>query len=193
MNFGGKPNTTKIVNVIRHLKELAFDNHLKIDCAKVKREHRKFNGAKGVTVGLLYHFSDQETDKMITEFVSELRDNNRKVTVLGHYKDNVLPEYYSQKSDWNIIVPQIVNWYNRPHAPFVKSFCNQEFDILIDLTMEDIQPILYAGALSKAHFKTGRYTERNVKSYDLLIHTEHVQTLHEFIQYIKHYISKVNC
>lgn len=180
------------MNVIRHIKELAFDKHLKIDCAKVKREHRAFNVEKGDTVGLLYHFSDEETDKMVTEFVRELRDNNRKVMVLGHYKDSVLPQYYSQKSDWNIIVPKGVNWYNRPHAPFVKSFCDQEFDLLIDLTMENIQPLVYAGAMSKAHFKAGRYTEWNVKTYDLLIHTEHVQTLHEFIQHIKNYISKVN-
>ena len=192
MNFGGKPNTNKIVNVIRHIKELAFDKHLKIDSELVHLEHRQFNGEKGVTVGLLYHFSDEETDKMVTEFVHELRDTNRKVTVIGHYKDNVLPAYYFQKSDWNIIVPQSVNWFHKPVAPFVKSFCDQEFDILIDLTMENIQPLVYAGAMSKAHFKAGRYTERNVKIYDLLIHTEHVQTLHEFIQHIKNYISKVN-
>lgn len=181
------------MNVIRHLKELAFDKHLKNKSAMLQRERRQFDGAGAISVGLLYHFSDEETDKMVTEFVSELRDNNRKVTVLGHYNSSVLPEYYSQKIDWDIVVPQSVNWFHKPVAPFVKSFCDQEFDILIDLTMEDIQPILYAGALSRAHFKTGRYTERNVKFYDLLIHTEHVQTLHEFIQYVKHYLSKVNC
>lgn len=180
------------MNLIKHLKDLAFEKYLKSDFAVIQRERSQFNGEEAASVGLLYHFSDEETDKMINDFVSELRDNNRTVTVLGHYKDKVLPQYYSQKNDWNIIIPKNVNWFNKPEAPFVKSFCDQEFDLLIDLTMEDIQPIIYAGALSRAHFKTGRYTERNVKFYDLMILTEHVQTLHEFIQQVKHYISKVN-
>jgi hypothetical protein len=88
--------------------------------------------------------------------------------------------------------PKNVNWYHKPVAPFIKSFCDEEFDLLIDLTMVDILPLIYAGALSKAHFKTGRYTERNAKFYDLLIHTEQVQSLSEFIQHVRNYISKVN-
>lgn len=180
------------MNLIKHFRELAFEKQLKNDCAEINRKRCQINGDEIVAIGLLYHFSDEETDQQIIEFVRELKDNKRKVTVIGHFKGNVLPHYYSQKLEWDIINPKNVNWFNKPNAPFVKSFCDQEFDLLIDLTMEDIQPIIYAGALSKAHFKAGRFSERNAKYYDLMIHTEHVQTLPEFIQHIKHYISKVN-
>lgn len=190
--MSGASQIPKIVKLLNHFKELAFEKHLKKDFAVIKRERKKFNVDEVISVGILYHLSDEETDNMINEYVSELRDNNRKVTVIGHYSEKTLPQYYTKKSDWNILIPKKVNWFNKPVASFVKSFCDQEFDLLIDLTMEDFQPIIYAGALSKAHFKTGRYTERNAKYYDLMINTEQVQTLPEFIQHVKHYISKVN-
>ena len=192
MNLGCKLNTKKIVKLLRHLKELAFEKNLKNDFEIVKRERRMLNLDEVNTVGILYHFSDEETNKIINEFVSVLKSNHRKVTVIGHFNERTLPQYYIQTLDWNILTPKKVNWFNKPAASFVKSFCDQEFDLLIDLTMEDFQPIIYTGALSRAHFKTGRYTERNAKYYDLMINTEQVQSLPEFIQHFKHYISKVN-
>jgi hypothetical protein len=180
------------VNLFRYLRELAFEKQLKKDIAKNVRENRQFNVDDISTIGVLYHLSDEETDKMVNEFVNELKGKNRKVQVLGLYNDNYIPHYYIQKLTWFILSPKSVNWFNKPTAPFAKSFCEEEFDLLIDLTMADYTPLMYAGALSKAHFKAGRYTERNAKYYDLMIHSEQVETLPEFIQHVRHYISKVN-
>lgn len=180
------------MKLFEKLKDLAFEKHLKNEFLKFQREHRPFKVDEVSTVGILYFFTDEETDKLINEFVNELRDNNRKVTVIGYYKDKYIPHYYNQKLTWFILNPKSVNWFNKPRAPFVHSFCEEEFDLLIDLTMENIKPLMYVGALSRAHFKAGRYTERNAKYYDLMIHTEQVETLPEFIQHVRHYISKVN-
>ena len=180
------------MKLIRHLKNLAFEKNLKKELAKFQREYRQFNADEVLTVGVLYHFADEETDKLVNQFVNEMKDNKRKVQVLGHYSDKVIPHYYIPKLTWFVLNPKSVNCYNKPKAPFAQSFWEEEFDLLIDLTMEDYQPLLYAGALSRAHFKTGRYTERNAKYYDLMIHTEQVESLPEYIKHVKNYISKVN-
>jgi len=180
------------VNIIKQLKDLAFEKQLKSELAKNHREHRLFNAQEVASVGILYHFTDDETDRVMNDFVGELRGNKRKVMVLGYTKDKVLPSYFSPKLNWDILIPKNINWFNKPTDPFVKSFCKEEFDLLIDLTMDDFEPIIYAGALSRAHFKTGSYTIQHAKYYDLMIHTEHVQSLPEFIKHVKHYISKVN-
>jgi hypothetical protein len=180
------------VNLLRHLRDLAFEKQLKKDIAKNEPEHLQFNVDDVSSIGILYHLTNEETDKMVNEFVDELKGKSRKVQVLGLYNDNYIPHFYIQKLTWFILSPKTVNWYNKPIAPFVKSFCEEEFDLLIDLTLEDYNPLIYAGALSRAHFKAGRYTERNAKYYDLMIHSEQVETLPEFIQHVRHYISKVN-
>ena len=180
------------MNLLRHLRDLAFEKQLKKDIANNEREHRQFNVDDVSSIGVLYHLTNEETDKMVNEFVDELKGKSRKVQVLGLYKDNYIPNYYIQKLTWFMLSPKTVNWYNKPIAPFAKSFCEEEFDLLIDLTLEDYNPLIYAGALSKAHFKAGRYTERNAKYYDLMIHSEQVETFPEFIQHVRHYISKVN-
>jgi len=185
-----KQNET--VKLFTKLKVLAFERNLKKELGKIQREHHQFYVDEVETIGILYHLADEDTDKMITDFVVELRENDLKVTVLGLYKEKVIPNYYIQKLSSFLLTPKTINWFNKPKAPFVKSFIDEKFDLLIDLTMEDYQPLVYAGILSKAHFKTGRYTEKNAKYYDLMIHTEQVQTLAEFIEHVKHYLSKVN-
>jgi len=180
------------VNLLRRLRNLAFEKQLKKDIANNERDHRQFNVDDVSSIGVLYHLTNEETDKMVNEFVDELKGKSRKVQVLGLHNDNYIPHYYIQKLTWFMLSPKTVNWYNKPIAPFAKSFCEEEFDLLIDLTLEDYNPLIYAGSLSKAHFKTGRYTERNAKYYDLMIHSEQVETLPEFIQHVRHYISKVN-
>lgn len=182
----------KAVKLLEKLKDLAFEKHLKKEVLQYQREHRPFNVDAVATVGILYYFTDEETDKLINGFVNELREDNRKVTVIGYFGNKYIPHYSNQKLTWFILNSKSVNWFNKPRAPFVYSFCEQEFDLMIDLTMEDIKPLMYVGALSRAHFKAGRYTERNAMYYDLMIHTEQVETLPEFIQHVRHYISKVN-
>ena len=181
-----------IVKLLNQLKDFVFEKNLKKELLKYKREHRQFNVEEVVTIGILYHISDEATEKLVNDFVNGLKEDNRKVKVLGHISDKIIPHYHIPKLTWFILNRKTVNWFNKPVAPFVQSFCEEEFDLLIDLTMEDYKPLLYVGALSRAHFKTGRYTERNAKYYDLMIHTEQVQTLSDFIQHVRHYISKVN-
>ncbi|MDP4290428.1 MAG: hypothetical protein Q8908_05050 [Bacteroidota bacterium] len=180
------------MKIFKHLRDFAFEKNLKKDLSTFKRDHRQFNMNEVSTIGILYHFADEETDKLINEFVDGLKDGKRDVKVIGQSDDRSIPRYYVQKLSWFILNPRSVNWFYKPTAPFVQSFCEEEFDLLIDLSMDDYKPLIYTGLLSKAHFKVGRYTERNAKFYDLMIHSEQVQTLHDFIQHVRNYISKVN-
>ena len=180
------------MNLIKKLRDYYFNKNLKKDLLKFQRVTNPFKIEEVNTVGVLYHFADEETDKLINEFVTGMRDNNRKVQVLGLFDEKYIPHYYIPKLTWFVLNPRTVSWYYKPKAPFAISFCEEEFDLLIDLTLEEYKPLLYAGALSRAHFKVGRYSERNAKYYDLMIHTEQVETLPEFIEHVKHYISKVN-
>ena len=180
------------MKLISHIKELAFEKQLKKDIANNQRENRPFNVDAVSTIGVLYHFNDEATDKQVNAFVDELREKNRKVQVLGLFDEKYIPHYYIPKLTWFVLNPKTVNWYNKPTAPFAQSFCEEEFDLLIDLSMEDYRPLIYVGALSRAHFKAGRYSERNAKYYDLMIHSEQVETLGEYIKHVRHYISMVN-
>ena len=128
----------------------------------------------------------------LLEFINELRENRKKVKLLGFTSERTLPNYYSEKITWDIISRKNINWYYKPVAPFVKSFCDEEFDLLIDLTLEDFKPLIYAATLSKAKFKVGRYSEMNADIYDLMIHADQIQTVPEFIEHVKYYLSMIN-
>ena len=109
-------------------------------------------------------------------------------------KDKTLSSYHQIK---DMLKDKQTGGIDRQQEAYFLTFSSPHgqkvlIDMLIDLTLGDFAPLMFAGALSKAHFKVGRYSERNAKYYDLMIHAEQVETLPEFIKHVRHYISKVN-
>jgi DNA-binding Lrp family transcriptional regulator len=191
MIFGSK-QIQKIVKLLKRLKNLTFEKHLKRELAKINRQRLNTNSDEVNSIGVIYYLSDEETYKEVSNFVNELKETRKKVKVLGFIDEKYSPHYYSQKLTWDIITRKNLNWYYKPVSSFVKSFEEEEFDLLIDLTLQDFEPLKYASTLSKARFKVGRYSDTNASIFDLMIHTDQVQSVLEFIVHVKHYLSKIN-
>lgn len=188
----GQAKTKNSVKLLRKLGNLTFEKNLKRELAKNHRQRMNINPDGVSSIGIQYYLSNEEAHKDVSNFINELKEIKKKVIVLGYIDEGTLPHYYSQKLTWDIISRKNTNWYGKPTAPFVKSFCDEEFDLLIDLTLEDHKPLIYTAALSKAQFKVGRYSEKNADIFDLMIHADQVQSVPEFIENVKHYLSKIN-
>jgi hypothetical protein len=74
----------------------------------------------------------------------------------------------------------------------VENFMAEEYEIIIDLTLQDRLPIQYIMARSRARFKVGRYSESNKKILDMMIDMAGSQSLPQFIQQVHHYLMMVN-
>jgi hypothetical protein len=68
----------------------------------------------------------------------------------------------------------------------------EEYEVLIDLTMEDRLPIQYIMAKSRARFKVGRWSESNKKILDMMIDMAGSRSLPQMIQQVHHYLLMVN-
>ena len=188
----GAIQNEKSVKLLKKLRNLTFEKNLKRELAKNSRQRLNITSDEVKSICVLYYLSNEEAYKAISNFVNELKENRQKVKVLGYIDEVVLPHYYSQKITWDLMTRKNTNWYHKPTASIVKTFCDEDFDLLIDLTLEDYQPLIYTAALSKARFKAGRYSESNAEIFDLMIHADQVQSLPEFIKNVKHYLSKIN-
>ena len=71
----------------------------------------------------------------------------------------------------------------------VQGFIEKEFDLLIDVTLEEHRPLKVVGGLSRARCKVGRFSEENTRYYDLMIKVDKKQNLAEFISQIQHYLT----
>ncbi|MEI6900279.1 MAG: hypothetical protein WCL00_10410 [Bacteroidota bacterium] len=111
---------------------------------------------------------------------------------LGYVKNKQLVERFLPKLSFDFFSSKEISFFLRPLDAKVKDFIEKEFDILIDLSLNENLPLKFISGLSAAHCRVGRYAEKNAICYDLMIQAEPESTLKEFIKNILHYLTIIN-
>ena len=55
----------------------------------------------------------------------------------------------------NVITPKDINWLGFPKLTLIEDYINTEFDVLLNIALEQNITLLYLTAMSRAHFKIG--------------------------------------
>lgn len=160
--------------------------------SETKRDLKPINLESARTVAILYYLPDEDTYKTMESILSRIYELNLKVRVVAYTDQKFNPHYFIPKISQDILTAKDVNWRLQPQKPFVKEFIETEYDILIDLSLEDHLPLLYCAALSKAGLKVGRFQEDHQLFYDLMIHAGPDETIDSFATQVIHYLSRIN-
>lgn len=159
---------------------------------ETKRNLKPINLQSARTVALLYYLHDEATYKVMESILVKINELNLKVRVVAYTNQKFNPHYFIPKISQDIITGKDVNWRFQPKKAFVKEFIETEYDILIDLSLEDHLPLLYCAALSQAGLKVGRFQEDHELFYDLMIQTGPDETIDSFATQVIHYLSMIN-
>lgn len=179
----------KLLNNIRY--RLARRN-LELDHQKIPRIRKPQSLDSAQYAAVLYYLPDEATYKRVEEFIKSLNELNIKVKVACYTDLKIIPHYFIPKLLQDIITVKDTNWYYQPVKPFVKDFLDEDFDMLIDLTLNEQFPLLYLAAKSKASLKIGRFNEAHQEFYDLMIDIPSDASLDFFIEQVMHYLHKIN-
>lgn len=146
------------------------------------------------SVGIVYFIDKEESHRKVKNFVDKLRKEVgvRDVMALGYVPDKEIPSYLMTKLNFDQICRKDLNWMLRPSGQTVVNFVTEEYDVLIDLTIEDHLPIQHLVADSKAKFKVGRFGRTNSRLFDMMIDMAGVQSLSQYIQQVDHYLNMIN-
>lgn len=147
------------------------------------RQPVSFKGSK--TVGLLFDATEPWKLDIIKNYVQKLTKQEKKVTVLAFFNDKQKRDHYLYK------------FFNReqldktliPNTSDVKDFIDKPFDILINLSLEELVSLEYIAALSKAHLRIGPSTDK-LYCYDLMIDVGN-ENLDFFIAQIDYFLNTV--
>jgi hypothetical protein len=126
------------------------------------------------------------------DFVRKLSEMNIRVRVACYTDQKFVPHFFIPKLLQDIITFKDLNWYFQPQKVFVKDFVEENFDILLDLTLTDNLPLLYLAVRSKAGLKIGRFQEDHQEYYDLMIDLPSESSIEYFIEQIMYYLQKIN-
>ena len=166
---------------------------LKKQLEVIVRERQAFNLDNAQSFGILYEAVDQESFETINNFVEVLKRAGKYVQVLGYVPAKRFEQDYFLKLDFHLYKYSDVNWSYIPSKQCVTDFIQRDYDVLIDLSLNEHFPLQYVAALSRAKFKIGKDSVQNQKIHDMLITiTEPNFNLKEFIRIIRHYMSMIN-
>ena len=122
-------------------------------------------------IGIIYDATEYISFEIVRDLVKQLSNNSVSIMVLGYVDSKKLIDHYLYRKGFDFFCKNDLNWYYKPVSSQTEQFINEPFDILINLSLDYKFPIHYISSVSKASFKTGRYSLDD-NSLDFMIDVE---------------------
>ncbi|MEI7895567.1 MAG: hypothetical protein WCJ26_00930 [bacterium] len=142
-------------------------------------------------IGILYTLDDVPDYDRVSQFVSQLQGDHKEVKALGFVKNKILVQRFLPKLSYDFFSRRDLTWFYKPIHKQVKDFIENEFDLLIDLSLHDNFALKYISGLSKALFRVGKFSEINAEYYDLMIDMKPTTTSEEYLLQVQHYLTVI--
>ncbi len=166
--------------------------YYKRDISHSERHCQMTNLKDAKRIGILYTLDDVPDYERVSEFVSKLQGDHKEVKALGFVKNKNLVQRFLPKLSYDFFSKRDLTWFYKPIHNQVRDFIEKEFDILIDLSLQDNFPLKYISGLSKALFRVGKYSEKNTEYYDLMIDLKPTMTSEDYLGHVQHYLTVIN-
>lgn len=135
-------------------------------------------------VALIFDASALENRKVVEGFAEKLRKSGKRVSLFAYFNSKEkpsLPFSFFNKKD--------LNWRGLPKTKAIESFLAQPYDMIYCLWLGENLPLEYVGAVAKAGFKVGPYSN-DLTRYDLMIDAKNTE-LSALLQQIEFYLTKI--
>ncbi len=181
------------MKLIENIKIFFGNYFFKKEYSALKRDVIVNNIENATTVGLIFHADSEENYKIISRFILQIKKEGvKEIKILGFVNAKNLPSYLSPKLGQNFMLKKDLNWHLKPVSNSALNFIYDPFDILIDLTTENIFPLKCILGMSRAHFKVGRGEDEKNILLDMIINTEKAKGLEELAKQILYYLKQIN-
>lgn len=153
---------------------------------KTKRASVAFTEAK--TIALLFDATELDKREKVLKFAAALEKQGKQVKLLGFFNikeatdNHAFPNFNLKDLDLALLPSK---------SEQAQEFMQRDFDILINLSLDETEPLEYIAAMSKAKFRVGPYTERTV-CYELMIDVAKSNDLSAFIHQAQFFLEKMN-
>ena len=179
------------VKLIQKIQRLfgKFELHRKL--RQVSRQKRIHNFTTARSAGILFSCRNEEEFEAVKEFKQFLESEAIETAVLGFVDDPEIPDHYLLRKGFQFFCQKDLKWSKVPGVLFVRDYSQKPFDILFDLSLEDLFPVKFILKLSPASYKVGRLVESH-REYDLMIDIEKDTSIPYLIEQIRHYLSIIH-
>lgn len=176
------------MKLIDQLKKAAGDQVVNqaLAAARIPAVPVSFNEA--LKVAILFYARSEAEMTAVNDLISFLWDHKKLTFILGGTSGFPVPKSKFTNMNFIQLKEDEFNWKNIPTGYRIDNYLENKFDILIDLSQEDYQPLIYILAVAKARIKVGRY-DRNIHGiYHFMLDTWQKPDIYNFTEQIKQYL-----
>ncbi len=178
--------------MLQKLRYRAVHFMINRELARNQRQKQAFSLSQSKNVGILFSLDNEEMYRRINRLIYQLTEEKKQVEAIGYLPGKTVPNYYLAKLRIDLISQKKLNLLGFPPKEAIRDFVARPFDLLLDLTMEECLATDYIAALSKAHFKTGRYRDDMVKVFDFMIKMPEDGGFVDYFESLLEYLGSLN-
>jgi len=169
------------------IKYLASYQIKKIAALPRAKQFIKIQEAK--SIGLVFDATDKEIFEIVKKFIQQVKEYTKNIHAIGYVDEKITPNYSYIKTDIDLFNKKELKNLYQPQSLYIKTFMEDEKDILIDANILGQTPLRYIAAASRAKCKVGMHTSSNEMLHDVLLATTPEQGLEFFLQQSLKYLT----
>ncbi|MES2627815.1 MAG: hypothetical protein V4616_02490 [Bacteroidota bacterium] len=151
------------------------------------------NFLKAKNVAFLVNVTEKQHYLEYRKLINELESRNKSAAhmALGWYKGKKVPEFVKASDKLQLMNRTDYNLIFRPKKKSVpiQRFLGGEYDLLIDLTKNEVYPLRKVLSLARSSFKVGAFEAGNEPFYDFMIK---YRSTKDYTAQLVHYLSLLN-
>ena len=155
-----------------------------------KRQRQVFNLEAANRITILFDATKPKDIQRVKTFVNILSKGKELVTAMGYVNKKDKSFEHMSTLHFDFFSNDELNWYGKPQGMVIENFLQEEYDILIDLSLKEFYPLTYMAVASPSKFKVGRYRD-DVNVFDLTIDNKMDSSLYALIKEITHYLKRI--
>ena len=180
------------MELIENIKNILGKFFLRHEMKSLHRNKAFINLEQAKAIGIVFDATEPENFELVKKYIAYLREMKKRVKAIGYFNQKQIPPLAFSKLEYDFFCSKELNWYNAPSVIYAKNFAEDEFDILIDLNLNDCFPLYYISAMSKAKFKVGKTNKQNSYVMDLMVELKPSKGMKYFLRNIDAYLFIIN-
>jgi len=177
-----------------HFIQTKIGNSILTRLLKKKSRNKKFhNFASAKSIGVIFNATTPDSYQNSKNFIEQLKNSHNTVEGLGYTKKRKINGLANTAAQDGLKVFSIRerNWYQKPTNRVVNEFSQNQYDMLIDLSLEQEFSVKYIMGTTNAEFKVGHEMVSNEMIYDFVLDMKERNELPFYIDQIKHYLKNI--
>lgn len=142
-------------------------------------------------IAIIYQADQKSEDQLINQFAQHLREQGKKVMLLGFVNQKQLSHQYKFHITQEYIWKESLDFFNLPNTSKIHGFIQQPFDLLMNLHPDFCLPLAAISSYSKAKTRIGIHYP-GAESFNEILIDGKFNSLFDAGLQMEHYLKIVN-